>query len=114
MARMKTEILELSNYTYCLLNMETLEDYRLVSDILQKQFGAKFIEKSFLIWAYIEKYEYQGKTFILGLGDDLDCFFRPHDESSPPEYQAWLAQLVESVAEHINSIYAGPDGAAVI
>jgi hypothetical protein len=106
---MKTRILILKNEgrknTYCLVNLSTADDYNIVAEILKNKFHAKFIEKFGAIWAYGEKYEYQGKFFILGIEDDIDCYFEATDKNSPDEDETWLARLVESVAEKINSTH---------
>lgn len=103
---MKTKVLILNNEgrkkTYCLVNMSSADDFNIVAEIIKKQFHAKFIEKIGAIWAYGEKYEYQGKFFILGIEDDIDCYFEATDKTSSSEDETWLVRLVELVAEEIN------------
>jgi hypothetical protein len=103
---MKTRILKLNNEErssiYCLVNMSTAEDYKKIAEILRTQFHAKFIEQLGVIWVYAEKYEYQGKFFLLVFHDDLECcYFEAVDKNSSSEDETWLVGLIESVVEKI-------------
>jgi recombinational DNA repair protein RecR len=104
---MKTRILKLKNdgrkNTYCLINISTSDDFNIVAEILRNKFHAKFIEKLGAIWAYGEKYEYQGKYFILGIEDDIDCYLEATNKESPSEDETWLVQLAELLVNEINN-----------
>ncbi|MDR2440983.1 MAG: hypothetical protein LBE12_16610 [Planctomycetaceae bacterium] len=86
---MKAKILVLQNEgsknTCYLVNLSTADDYNIVAEILKNQSHAEFIEKLGAIWAYGEKCEYQGKFFILGIEDDIDCYFAITDKNSHDE-----------------------------
>ncbi len=83
--------------------MSTSDDYNTVVKIIKNEFQAKFLKKLGAIWAYGEKYEYKDKFFILGMEDDIDCYFEATDKELPDEDETWLVCLVESVVERINS-----------
>ncbi|MDR1269795.1 MAG: hypothetical protein LBK82_09740 [Planctomycetaceae bacterium] len=104
---MKTHILKIEGEEkkiYYLVNMSTSDDFKKVAEILQNQFHAKFIKKVGAIWAYGEKYEYQGKFFILAIqDDDFECYLEAIDKKSPSEDEMWLERLAESIVEKINN-----------
>ncbi|MDR2756999.1 MAG: hypothetical protein LBC20_14980 [Planctomycetaceae bacterium] len=103
---MKTSVIKLNNggrTYYSLNNMATAEDYKLVVNILKELHGASFVQKLGAVYWYAEKYEYLGRKFVLGLDDDLECYFEATDKNNTQEDETWLEQLVEQIVDEINN-----------
>jgi hypothetical protein len=89
---------------YSLNGAKTVDDFKQIANILQNNFNVTLLEKLGAIWVYAEKYDYQGKKFLFGLDDDLDCYFEAVDKQNPSENEDWLSNLVESLISEVNKV----------